>query len=181
MEEKICYDLLEYPKCLTCRKAKNWIKPIGLGLWSSRYCHETPSKEEYSNLIENSDLCSKSFFNTTTQIPWVGDLKDKLSGLSTEGAADLLKVAWHAHQASIQKRWKILAKQCKSRYDTDENKKGSERAKWISEIMRALSLLFKHYIFWYHLSSCYNIFILWRKSKFSTAFIVSGRVRLWGW
>ena len=63
---------IEYPKCSTCRKAKAELSQLGLDFEAVDIVKETPSKEEILTWMENSDL------------------KDKLSGLSDEEAAELL-------------------------------------------------------------------------------------------
>ena len=80
----------EYPKCSTCRKAKTELNQLGLDFEAVDIVKETPSKEEILTWIENSDLSLKSFFNTSGLKYRELGLKDKLSGLSIEGAADLL-------------------------------------------------------------------------------------------
>ena len=81
---------IEYPKCSTCRKAKAELERLGLDFEAVDIVKETPSKEEILTWIENSDLCLKSFFNTSGLKYRELGLKDKLSGLSIEEAADLL-------------------------------------------------------------------------------------------
>ena len=81
---------IEYPKCSTCRKAKAELERLGLEFEAVDIVNETPSKEEILTWIENSDLCLKSFFNTSGLKYRELGLKDKLSGLSIEEAADLL-------------------------------------------------------------------------------------------
>ena len=81
---------IEYPKCSTCRKAKAELERLGLEFEAVDIVKETPSKEEILTWIENSDLCLKSFFNTSGLKYRELGLKDKLSGLSIEEAADLL-------------------------------------------------------------------------------------------
>ena len=81
---------IEYPKCSTCRKAKAELERLGLYFEAVDIVKETPSKEEILTWIENSDLSLKSFFNTSGFKYRELGLKDKLSGLSIEEAADLL-------------------------------------------------------------------------------------------
>ncbi|SUN79815.1 arsenate reductase [Streptococcus milleri] len=81
---------IEYPKCSTCRKAKAELERLGLEFEAVDIVKETPSKEEILTWIENSDLSLKSFFNTSGLKYRELGLKDKLSGLSIEEAADLL-------------------------------------------------------------------------------------------
>ena len=81
---------IESPKCSTCRKAKTELNQLGLDFEAVDIVKETPSKEEILTWIENSDLSLKSFFNTSGLKYRELGLKDKLSGLSIEEAADLL-------------------------------------------------------------------------------------------
>lgn len=81
---------IEYPKCSTCRKAKAELSQLGLDFEAVDIVKETPSKEEILTWMENSDLNIKSFFNTSGLKYRELGLKDKLSGLSDEEAAELL-------------------------------------------------------------------------------------------
>lgn len=81
---------IEYPKCSTCRKAKAELNQLGLDFEAVDIVKETPSKEEILTWMKNSDLSLKSFFNTSGLKYRELGLKDKLSGLSIEEAADFL-------------------------------------------------------------------------------------------
>lgn len=81
---------IEYPKCSTCRKAKAELSQLGLDFEAVDIVKETPSKEEILTWMKNSNLNIKSFFNTSGLKYRELGLKDKLSGLSEEEAAELL-------------------------------------------------------------------------------------------
>jgi len=81
---------IEYPKCSTCRKAKTELNQLGLDFEAVDIVKETPSKEEILTWIENSDLCLKSFFNTSGLKYRELGLKEKVPHLSAQEAADLL-------------------------------------------------------------------------------------------
>lgn len=84
------YTFYEYPKCTTCRKAKAELNQLGLDFESIDIKQNPPSAAFLTELLKNSDVELKKFFNTSGQSYRALGLKDKLSGMSREEAVELL-------------------------------------------------------------------------------------------
>ena len=65
---------VNYPKCSTCRKAKNWLE----------------AAQEIEEWWKKSDLPLKRFFNTSGQVYRKLGLKDKLPDMSEEEQFEIL-------------------------------------------------------------------------------------------
>ena len=77
-------EFIEYPKCSTCKKAKNELDQLGLEYQDVHIVEETPSEEVILKWLETSGFEVKQFFNTSRdQIPRLG-LKDKVGSLSKQ-------------------------------------------------------------------------------------------------
>ena len=79
-----------YPKCGTCRKAKKWLDNSGIEYEDINIAETPPSKEELQQLISNSDLDIKKFFNVSGLKYRELNLKDKLSGMTDDEKIELL-------------------------------------------------------------------------------------------
>ncbi|WP_058303218.1 arsenate reductase family protein [Gorillibacterium timonense] len=79
-----------YPKCGTCRKAKQWLEAAGQSLDAIDLFQTPPSAEELGKLVELSGLDSSKFFNTSGEVYRELKLKDKLPGMSLEEKLMLL-------------------------------------------------------------------------------------------
>ena len=81
---------IEYPKCTTCRKAKQWLDEHGF-TYTDRPIHtENPTAEELKAWCALSGLPLRKFFNTSgLQYKALG-LKDKLPEMSEEEQLALL-------------------------------------------------------------------------------------------
>lgn len=79
-----------YPNCGTCKKAKKWFEDNQIDYTSVHIVEETPSKEQLFNLIENSELPAKKFFNTSGKKYRELNIKDKIKDASTEEMAEIL-------------------------------------------------------------------------------------------
>ena len=79
-----------YPKCTTCRKAKNWLEENGLSYELRDIKEQNPSKEELAAWQEKSGLPMKKFFNTSGQLYREMGLKDRLKDMSDEEMLSLL-------------------------------------------------------------------------------------------
>ncbi|MEN2465578.1 arsenate reductase family protein [Ornithinibacillus sp. FSL M8-0202] len=79
-----------YPNCGTCKKAKKWFDEHNVVYNSIHIVEETPSKEEILELIENSELPAKKFFNTSGKKYRELNIKDKIQDASTEEMAEIL-------------------------------------------------------------------------------------------
>ena len=73
-----------YPKCGTCRKAKKWLENSGIEFEDINIAENPPSKEELQQLISNSDLDIKKFFNVSGMKYRELNLKDKLPEMTDD-------------------------------------------------------------------------------------------------
>ena len=79
-----------YPKCTTCRKAKQWLEANGV-LFEERHIKENkPTIEELKKWHEKSGLPLKRFFNTSGQLYRELKLKDRLPEMSEDEQYKLL-------------------------------------------------------------------------------------------
>lgn len=79
-----------YPNCGTCKKAKKWFEENNIEFEAVHIVEETPSKEEILQLIEQSDLPPKKFFNTSGKKYRELNIKDKIKDATTEEMAAIL-------------------------------------------------------------------------------------------
>lgn len=82
--------LIWYPKCSTCRKAKNYLEAKQISFQTRDIKEDAPTKEELKELYKKSGLPLKRFFNTSGLIYKEMKLKDKLPELSEEEQLELL-------------------------------------------------------------------------------------------
>lgn len=79
-----------YPKCTTCRKAKQWLEANGV-LFEERHIKENkPTIEELKKWHKKSGLPLKRFFNTSGQLYRELKLKDRLPEMSEDEQYKLL-------------------------------------------------------------------------------------------
>ena len=81
---------LEYPKCSTCKKAKNWLEDTSVEFPDSHIKEENPTAEELSEWHKKSGLPLKKFFNTSGVVYKELKLKDKRSEMSEQEQLELL-------------------------------------------------------------------------------------------
>lgn len=79
-----------YPKCSTCKKAKKWLDDNGIKYTLRDIVLETPTEEELSKWVKESDLDIKNFFNTSGNKYRELGLKDKLDNMSFDEKVKLL-------------------------------------------------------------------------------------------
>ena len=79
-----------YPKCSTCKKAKKWLDDNGIKYTLRDIVLETPTEEELSKWVKESDLDIKKFFNTSGMKYRELGLKDKLGSMSFDEKVKLL-------------------------------------------------------------------------------------------
>lgn len=82
--------LIQYPKCTTCKKAQKWLTDNEVVFESVHLVEETPSKEQLRAYYEGSGLPLKKFFNTSGQKYRELGLKDKLADMSEDEQLTLL-------------------------------------------------------------------------------------------
>lgn len=84
------YTFYEYPNCTTCKKAKKELDMLGLDYRSIDIKTSPPKVSLLKELLENSDLDLKKFFNTSGNSYRELGLKDKFDSLSVDEALELL-------------------------------------------------------------------------------------------
>lgn len=82
--------LIHYPKCTTCKKAKDWLVDRKLEIEERDIKHQQPTKEELMLWHKVSKLPLKRFFNTSGLLYKEMKLKERLPGLTEEEQYDLL-------------------------------------------------------------------------------------------
>lgn len=81
---------VQYPKCSTCRKAKNWLDEHDIEYESRHIVEENPTAEEIEKWYEKSELPLKRFFNTSGMVYRENKIKDKLPDMSEAEQFELL-------------------------------------------------------------------------------------------
>lgn len=79
-----------YPKCSTCRKAKQWLEENNKEFNEIHIVENPPTKEELKALYEKSDLPLKKFFNTSGKKYRELGLKDKVNSSSDDELLEIL-------------------------------------------------------------------------------------------
>lgn len=82
--------LMEYPKCTTCKKAKNYLQSHDISFEDRHIVKQTPNEKELKQWIKQSGLPVKKFFNTSGMKYRELELKDKLPNMSEEEQIALL-------------------------------------------------------------------------------------------
>ena len=82
--------LLCYPQCSTCRKAKKWLEAKGLAFEERHIRDNKPTIEELRAWHKQSGLPLKKFFNTSGQLYKQLALKDRLTAMSEDEQLALL-------------------------------------------------------------------------------------------
>ena len=81
---------LEYPKCSTCKKAKNWLESNGVEFEDRHIVENNPTAEELKVWYEKSGLPLKKFFNTSGLKYKELGLKDNMPNMTEEEQLNLL-------------------------------------------------------------------------------------------
>ena len=81
---------IEYPKCSTCQKAKKWLEKNNIEFIDRNIVEKTPTQEELSKWIEQSEQEIKKWFNTSGLKYKELNLKEKLSGMSDKEKIEIL-------------------------------------------------------------------------------------------
>ena len=79
-----------YPKCSTCRKARNWLDENNAQYTERHIVEDNPSFDELKEWHDKSGLPLKRFFNTSGMLYRDIKLKDKLPQMSEEEQLELL-------------------------------------------------------------------------------------------
>lgn len=81
---------IEYPKCTTCRRAKQFLEAHGVAFEDRHIVEQRPSAEELRAWIVRSGFPAKKFFNTSGLRYKALALKDKLPAMSEDEQIKLL-------------------------------------------------------------------------------------------
>ncbi len=81
---------VQYPKCSTCRKAKNWLDEHNIEYESRHIVEDNPQADEIAEWYYKSGLPLKRFFNTSGKIYRENKIKDQLPDMSEAQQFDLL-------------------------------------------------------------------------------------------
>ena len=81
---------IEYPKCSTCKKAKEWLKENHVDFIEINIVTETPTVEELTEWIEKSKQEIKKWFNTSGIKYKALNLKEKLANMTDKEKIELL-------------------------------------------------------------------------------------------
>lgn len=79
-----------YPKCSTCKKAKNWLEEQNLEFTERHIVEEHPTYDELKAWYEKSGLPLKRFFNTSGLLYKEMHLKEQLQTMTEEEQLQLL-------------------------------------------------------------------------------------------
>lgn len=79
-----------YPKCTTCKRAKNWLDDNNMKYTLRDIANDNPTYDELKGWYEKSGLPLKKFFNTSGMLYKEMQLKDKLASMSEDGQLNLL-------------------------------------------------------------------------------------------
>lgn len=82
--------LIQYPKCTTCKKAQKWLNDNEVEYENIHIVEQTPSKEQLKAYYKVSGLPLKKFFNTSGMKYRELGLKDKLATMSEDEQLELL-------------------------------------------------------------------------------------------
>lgn len=88
MSEKMMF--LCYPKCSTCKKAKQWLDDNKIQYTQRHIVEDNPTYEELKEWYKKSGLPLKKFFNTSGMLYKEMKLKDKLPDMSEDEQIELL-------------------------------------------------------------------------------------------
>ncbi|NCD01390.1 MAG: arsenate reductase family protein [Clostridia bacterium] len=81
---------IEYPKCLTCQRAKKYLEERNVVFTDRHIVEDNPTEEELTEWIRRSGYPIKKFFNTSGMKYKELGLKDKLADMSEKEQIQLL-------------------------------------------------------------------------------------------
>ncbi|WFA09187.1 arsenate reductase family protein [Tissierella sp. Yu-01] len=84
------YTFICYPKCTTCKKAKDWLDKNNIEYDERNIKENNPNENELTEWIKKSDYPIKKFFNTSGTLYRELKVKEKLPNLSEEEQIKLL-------------------------------------------------------------------------------------------
>jgi arsenate reductase len=80
----------EYAKCSTCRNSLKWLNSKGIETETVDIFNHPPNEQELVQLVRQSGLDLKKFFNTSGEVYKELKLKDKLPSMSEQEQIALL-------------------------------------------------------------------------------------------
>ena len=83
-------ELIDYPKCSTCKKAKKWLQDHQIEFRDRDITKDTPTKEELKTYLKISQYPIKRYFNTSGNLYKEFALKDKLDTMSEDEKLEIL-------------------------------------------------------------------------------------------
>ena len=81
---------IEYPKCSTCKKAKNWLDDHNIKYEDRHIIDNNPTFDELKEWYHKSNLDIKRFFNTSGMLYKEMNLKDKLPNMNEDEMLEIL-------------------------------------------------------------------------------------------
>ena len=81
---------IEYTKCSTCKRAKDWLQKNNIDFEDRHIVESTPTKEELKKWIKMSGKEIKNFFNTSGLLYRSMNLKEKLNDMTDDEKIELL-------------------------------------------------------------------------------------------
>ena len=81
---------VEYPKCSTCKKAKEWLDDHNIEFDERHIVEDNPTVDELRIWHKSSDLPLRRFFNTSGMLYREMKLADKLPKMSEDEMYELL-------------------------------------------------------------------------------------------
>lgn len=89
--------LIWYPKCSTCKKAKKFLEDNKISFEERHIVEEVPTKEELKTWIEQSNLKTKNFFNTSRLSLQRIKLKRKITIYDKRRKTWIISIQWHVN------------------------------------------------------------------------------------
>jgi arsenate reductase len=84
------YIFICYPRCTTCKKAKDWLDKNNIEYDERNIKENNPSKSELKEWISKSGKSIKKFFNTSGTLYRELNVKDKLPNMNEDEQIELL-------------------------------------------------------------------------------------------
>lgn len=84
------YTFICYPRCTTCKKAKDWLDKNNIKYEERNIKENNPSKNELKEWISKSGKPIKKFFNTSGTLYRELNVKDKLPNMNEDEQIELL-------------------------------------------------------------------------------------------
>ena len=83
-------ELIEYQKCSTCKKARNYLEKNKINFVNREIKENTPTEEEINSWINKYNIDINKLFNTSGMIYREMNLKEKIKNMTTEEKIKIL-------------------------------------------------------------------------------------------